>query len=276
MTLFLQLSLASSRVTVVLINCVINNSEIYHSIDEGFEIRGIFLDISKAFHKTWHEGLVFKLKQNGISGNLLNIFEDFLRNRKERVVLNGQTSNWEKIYAGVPQGSILGPLLFLIYINDLAENLSSNPKLFADDTSLFSVVRDLNTSAIEINDDLKKIEAWAHQWKMSFNPHPFKQAQEVIFSRKRNKPHHPDVIFNGNPVKKCSYQKDLGMFLDSKLDFDEHIKGLFEKTIKSIGLVRKLRNFLPRPSLLQICKSFVRPHLDYDDIIYDKAFIGYF
>ena len=85
--------------------------------------------------------------------------EDFLRNRKQRVVLNGQTSNWENINAGVPQGSNLGLLLFLIYINDLAENLSSNPKLFADDTSLFSVVRDLNTSAIEINDGLKKIEA---------------------------------------------------------------------------------------------------------------------
>ena len=81
----------------------------------------------------------FKLKQNGISGNLLNIFEDFLINGKQRVALNGQISNWENIHAGVPQGSILGPLLFLIYINDLAENLSSNRKLFADDTSLFSV-----------------------------------------------------------------------------------------------------------------------------------------
>ena len=97
-----------------------------------------------------------KLKQNGISGNVLNIFEDFLRNRKQKVVLNGQTSIWENIYAGVPQGSILGPLLFLIYINDLAKNLSSNPKLFVYDTYLFSVVRDLNTSANEINDDLKK------------------------------------------------------------------------------------------------------------------------
>ena len=219
---------------------------------------------------------VFELKQNGISGNLPNIFEDFLRNRKQRVVLNGQTSNWENIHAGVPQGSILGPLLFIIYDNDLAENLSSNPRLFADETSLFSVVRDLNTSAIGINDDLKKIEAWAHQWKMSFNPAPLKQAQEVIFSRERNKPHHSDIIFNGNPVKKSSYQKHLGMFLDSKLDFHQHIKGVYEKTSKSIGLIRKLRNFLQRPSLLQICKSFVRPDLDYGDIICDKAFIKYF
>ena len=131
-------------------------------MDEGYEIRGIFFDISKVFSKVWHEGLVFKLKQNGIFGNLLNILEDFLRNRKQRVVLNEQASNWENIHAGVPQASIFRPLFFLIYINDLAENLSSNPKHFADDTSLFSAVRDLNTSAIEVNDDLKKIEAWAH------------------------------------------------------------------------------------------------------------------
>ena len=136
-------------------------------------------------------------------------------------------------------------------------------------------MRDLNNSANEINDDLKKIEAWADQSKMSFNPDPLNQAQEFIFSRKRNKPDHPDIIFNGNPVKKCSSQKHLGMFLD-KLDFDEYIKGVFDKTSKSIGLIRKLRNFLPRPSLLQIYKSFVRPHLDYGDIIYDKAFIGFF
>ena len=89
-----------------------------------------------------------KLKQNGISDKLFKYFRRFLRNRKQRVVFNGQASNWENTYAGVPQGSILGPLLFLIYINDLAENLSSNPKLFADDTSLFSAVDDLNISAI--------------------------------------------------------------------------------------------------------------------------------
>ena len=95
----------------------------------------------------------------------------------------------------------LGPLLFLIYINDLVENLSSTPKRFADDTFLFSLLRDLNTYANEINDDLKKIEAWAHKWRMSFNLHPLKQGREVIFSRKRNKPCHPEIIFSGNPVK---------------------------------------------------------------------------
>ena len=161
--------------------------EIYKSFDDGLEVRSVFLDISKAFDKVWHEGVIFKLKQNGISGDLLNILTDFLSNRKQRVVLNGQVSTWTSVHAGVPQRSILGPLLFLIYINDLSDNLSSNVKLFADDTSLFSVIHDINISAGELNEDLKKISEWAFQWKMIFNPDATKQAQEVIFSRKIKK-----------------------------------------------------------------------------------------
>ena len=101
---------------------------------------------------------------------MLNILSDFLRNRKQRVTLNGQSFSWINVNAGVSQGSIVGPLLFLIYINDLSDGLSSNAKLFADDTALFLVVHDINTSAIELNKYLKKIKDWDFQWKMTFNP----------------------------------------------------------------------------------------------------------
>ena len=149
--------------------------EIYQSSDYNLEVRTVFLDIAKAFDKAWRKGLIYKLKQNGLSGNILNTIIDFLSFRKQRVVLNGQVSQWTIIEAGVPQGSILGPLLFFIYINDLSDDLSTNAKLFADDTSLFSVVRDINTSATHLNNNLRKISNWAFQWKMSFNPDSSKQ-----------------------------------------------------------------------------------------------------
>ena len=124
-------------------------------------------------------------------------------------------SSWANVEAGVPQGSILGPLLFLIYINDLSENLASNPKLFADDTSL-----------------LKKIDEWAFQWKMNFNPDPTKQAQELISSRKVQTSNHPPLFFNENVVPQTTLQKHLGMFLDSKSNFIEYLKTIFGKLIK--------------------------------------------
>ena len=135
----------------------------YASLVEGYEVRGVFLDLSKTFDKVWHEDLVFKLEQNGISGKLLRLIKNFLSNKKQRVVLNGQCSSWMDVQAGVPQGSILGPLLFLIYINNLLDNLVSNLKLFADDTSLFPTVTGPNVMANQINNDLHNISTWAYQ-----------------------------------------------------------------------------------------------------------------
>ena len=119
-------------------------------------------------------GLLYKLKQNGISGNLLETLTDFLKDRKQRDVLNGQNSSWANVEAGVPQGSILGPLLFLIYIYDLPDNLSTNVRLFADDTLLFSIVHDITTSSCELSYNLNTVREWALQWKMSFNLEPSK------------------------------------------------------------------------------------------------------
>ena len=176
--------------------------------------------------------------------SLLCLIKCFLKNRKQRIVIIGQKSSWTNVLAGDPQGSILDPLFFLIYINDLSDDLSSNPKLFADDTSLFSVVHDKNTSANELNNDLRKISNWAYQWKMSFNPDPLKQAQEVIFSRKMTKTNHPTLVFNENPVHQVALHKHLGMYLDCKLNFEEHLKTIVNKINKTIGLIRKFQNFL--------------------------------
>ena len=102
----------------------------YKSFDEGFEVCRVFLDISQAFSRVWRGSLIFKLKENSISGKLLLLLKDFLKSRKQQVVLNGQHSFWRDVNAGVPQGSILGPLFFIVYINDLSNGLRSDPKLF--------------------------------------------------------------------------------------------------------------------------------------------------
>ena len=170
---------------------------IYSDFDHNLslEVRGNFLDMSKAFDKVWHDGLLYKLESFGISGNLLKLFHSYLNNRQQRVVLNGQYSKWAPILAGVPQDLILGPLLFFIYINDIPENLKSSVKLFADYTSLFSTVYNATESANLLNEDLKKISEWAFNWKMLFNPDITKQAQEVIFSRKNTMLNHPTIFF---------------------------------------------------------------------------------
>ena len=188
-------------------------------------MRGVFLDISKAFDKVWHDGLIFKLKSYGVEGELLLLLKNYLHNREQRVVLNGQTSEWKRIYSRVPQGSLLGPILFLIYINDLPDGITSMCKIFADDTSLFSKVLDVNKSVIELNADLEKINQWAYQWKMQFNPDPNKQANEVIFSRKSisHNLSYPPIKYNERIITKCNHDKHLGIILDSNLNFNTHI-----------------------------------------------------
>ena len=132
-------------------------------------MRGTFFDISKAFDKVFHKGLIVKLKTYGAEVNLLKLLENYLTERQQMVVLNDQTSSWQNVYTGVPQGFVLGPLLFLIYINDLPDGLTSTCKIFADDTSLFSKVIDKVNSNSQLNSCLEKINKWAFQWKISFN-----------------------------------------------------------------------------------------------------------
>ena len=148
--------------------------------------------------------------------------------------------------------------------------MESLAKLFANDTSLFSTVHDPSKSAKLVYDNLQKISDWAFKWKMLFNPDVTKQAQEEIFSHKSNKTDHPVVYFNEAPVTKASFQKHLGIYLDEKLNFNNHIKEKIAKANNGIGITCKLSHLLPRESLTTIYKLFVRPHIDYGDITYDQ------
>lgn len=226
------------------------------------------MDISKAFDKVWHEGVVFNLKCNGISGNLLSFIQNYLSARHQRVVLNGKESSWMALKAGVPQSSVLGPLLFLVYINDLTDNISSDMRLFADDSSLFTCVKGINLSHEKFVNDLQTITAWATQWKMVFNPYLSKQSKEVIFSCKKNKPNHPNLTFNGISIAGKPFTKHLGVYLDSRLNFSKHIKEKVLKALKGVSLLKMLSKYVDRKVLILSYKMYIRPHLDYGDVIY--------
>ena len=159
-------------------------------------------------------------------------------------------------------------MFFLVYINDLTENLKCNVKLFAADTSLFTVVENSNAAANDMNHDLELIIQSAHDWRMSFNPDPLKQAVELIFSTKKTEVDHPPILFNNVPVKKVDEHKHLGIVLDSKLSFSAHIRAAISKTMKGIGLLKCLSKYLPRQTLNELYKLYVRPPLDYGDVLY--------
>ena len=210
------------------------------------------------------------MQSYGVDGNLLRLLKNYLAGRQQRVVLNGQTSSWLNVTAGVPQSSALGPLLFPIYINDLPDETTSSYKIFANDTSLFSKIENKSYSNFQLNKDLETISKWAFQWKMLFNPDPVKQAIEVCFSHKRDKVVYPPLQFNNNDVQSANSQKHLGLVLDSKLEFNEHVNNKINKCNKSIEVIKKLSLTLSRNSFLIIHKTFVRPIFKYANIIYDK------
>ena len=151
-----------------LTNLLLFLDKVLHSIDDGFSVDVVFLDLAKAFDKVPHNRLLKKLRKHGIGGKLLNVIGNWLSNRTQRVCIKGRWSSWMSVWSGVPQGSVFGPLLFLIFINDLDEDINSNILKFADDTKIFKEIR----SSIDCNQlqaDLDKLVLWTRKRQMEFN-----------------------------------------------------------------------------------------------------------
>ena len=245
---------------------------LYHTfceaLDAGKEVRAVFCDISKAFDRVWHAGLVHKLRAAGVTGTLLDWFRNYLSDRRQRVVLPGGSSEWTYIRAGVPQGSILGPLLFLVYINDIVTDIGSNIRLFADDTSLFIIVSDPASAATCLNSDLEKISRWATTWLVTFNP---SKSVAFLISRRLIRPDHPPLFMQNVQIEEVDSHKHLGLHLSQDCTWHKQIDYIKEKAWFRINVMRKLKFKLDRKSLETIYIAFIRPILEYADVIWDNC-----
>jgi hypothetical protein len=242
--------------------------DIYKGLDKKHDMILVFLDISKAFDRVWHDGLILKLKQNGIDGNLLNWLTSYLTNRKQRVVVGGQSSNLQNLHAGVPQGSILGPLLFLVYINDLECNLESDLSLYADDITLIEEVINPTNSIDKINRDLHKISQWAKLWRVSLNP---TKTLHMKITNKIKKHTYPTILMEGIEIMETSYYTNLGFTLKDNMHWDIHIDKIINKASKRVTVLQRLRYKIPRPALEKIYLTMIRPVLEYGNILYDNC-----
>ena len=241
------------------------------ALDAGKEIRVVFFDVSKAFDRVWHKGLLEKLKSIGIDGALLSWFSSYLSNRRQRVIIPGTFSDWTTIEAGVPQGSILGPLLFLLYINDIVTEIQSDIRLFADDTSLSIIVEHPDTANQALTSDIRKIQNWADKWLVTFNP---SKSESMTITRKINKPYHPPLNMYNQQIVEVPYHKHLGVCLSNDCSWHNHINYVKNKAWAKIYVLRKLKYMLDRKSLEIAYFTFIRPVLEYADVIWDNCTVN--
>ena len=228
----------------------------------------VLLDITKAFDRVWHKGLLFKLENIGIKGPLLLWLKSYLSNRNQRVVMENKISNLCEILAGVPQGSILGPLLFLVFINDIDQGIHSDISLFADDTALIHSFSHVKISEISINEDLNILSKWSESWMIKFNP---TKTKFMLFSNKKKNKSQLHLFLNKIPLEQVKCSKHLGIHFTDDLRWSDHIDKIVKKANSKIGcLYRSKEKFLRRDKINIYC-SIIRPALEYGSVIYDNC-----
>ena len=242
------------------------------ALESSGESRVISLDISKAFDLVWLKGLLAKLPMFGLHHTLINWIGSFLSDRSIAVRVDGFLSNMHSINAGVPQGSVISPVLFILFINDLLTSTSSSIHSFADDAFLSSsfsfnpndhpstdIQLHRNISASLLSNDLTVIEKWGKDNLVSFNQSKTKQA---VISRKRNQ-NFPAVFMNGDELDTSASFTQLGLSLSSNLIWKTHIHSLAKHASQELGFLARARGFFSSSHLLSIYKSQIRPSLEY-------------
>lgn len=253
------------------------------ALASGHEVRSIALDISKAFDKVWYDGLLYKLASLGITGPLLAWFKSYLSNRSQRVMVGSSISGRLPLHAGVPQGSVLGPILFLVFINDLFPSVQNHLDVFADDSTFWAVIpsRSARTSvATSLNSDLKEIQAWAMKWLVTYN---HTKTELVTFSRSRdmydfrrngldkhgNFQHspvccpHPSLTFCGTTLPESPSFKIVGVLFAFNLSRKAHISYVHRNAKRNMAFLKRARRYFNAAAISNLYKTHVRAAMEY-------------
>jgi hypothetical protein len=262
-----------SSTTTSLLN---NTNKWYINMDNGLLNGIIFLDLKKAFDCVDHDILIKKLSYFGCKGTTLNWFKSYLTNRKQMCKVNQVTSQPRIIRCGVPQGSNLGPILFLIYINDLPNCLrTTTASLFADDTNLTASGCSIIDIQTKLNNDLENIHQWLLANKLTLN----KDKTEYIIAGSRQRisknEGDPEVKLGNCNIKRVKETKTFGVIIDDQLKWNAHIDNVVTKVSKAIGMIRRMKHFVPQSRLISVYNAIARPHFDYCSLVWDIGNVNF-
>ena len=241
-----------------------------NTLDRGNEVRLIALDIKGAFDKVWHNGLCSKLKGKGVGGKLLTWIESYLSDRSIKVVLSGQSSTTTSINASVPQGSILGPLLFSVFIDDLGDLCENTLYLYADDSTLFCEIRstgEAEEASASLNRDLENMKRWADKWRVSFEP---AKCKALTISRKRQ-PSRIDLYFGNTRLTEVDELQILGVTVDKKLTWNKHVSNISSRAGQRLGALRRIASKLDVLGRASVYKAQIRSVMEYASLCWMNA-----
>ncbi len=236
-------------------------------LDEGGKLDVVYLDFMKAFDLVPHKRLLNKINSYGIGQHITTWISSFLTNRFQRVKVNNSFSPWTPVTSGIPQGSVLGPLLFIFYINDLPDDITSDIYIFADDTKLFNRINH-PSDALDLQHNLDRLSEWCDKWLLTLHPDKCKvldiglrQRESYTYKINNVTLDHPDE------------EKDLGVFIDKKLNFNRHMGVKINKANNILGAIRRTFTYLDKTSLLQLYTGLVRPHLEYANPVWSPRYM---
>ena len=236
-------------------------------IDSGLPVLATYIDFRKAFDCVQHPTLINKLSQTGLHQSVIDWVQSYLTNRKQRVLANGPLSRFQTIKQGVPQGSILGPLFYIIYANDISQLLTNcKIALYADDTVLYTANNNFLTSVTKMQQDLTVLEQWCNCNGIFVNTDKTKLMVFCSTACLKSLPEF-EVSINGAPLQIVQSYKYLGMTLDSKLNYDKHVQRLITQVSGKLKQFRRMRSFLTPEAAMFVYKNMLLPVIEYGDVL---------